>query len=148
MCVFVFLGSVLTEPSTPLFPCRPDDAPSLCSTPAPQSPGARLVRRVYAANLCDAHPCSRRLLLLLLPSTTPVSSRPPAVCKMKHIQLTDLESELNALDARGYSVLHYTCLHSLGALVPVLLERGADVNLRTGDGQVRKQKILLLQKKS
>ncbi|CAM9842184.1 unnamed protein product, partial [Laminaria digitata] len=50
-------------------------------------------------------------------------------------QLTDLESELNALDARGYSVLHYTCLHSLGALVAVLLERGADVNLRTGDGQ-------------
>lgn len=32
-------------------------------------------------------------------------------------------------------MLHYTCLHNLGALVPVLLERGADVNLRTGDGQ-------------
>ncbi|CAN0416368.1 unnamed protein product, partial [Scytosiphon promiscuus] len=50
-------------------------------------------------------------------------------------QLTDLESELNALDTRGYSVLHYTCLHSLGALVPVLVQRGADVNLRTGDGK-------------
>lgn len=50
------------------------------------------------------------------------------------MQLTDLESELNALDTRGLSVLHYTCLHSLSALVPVLLERGADVNLRTGDG--------------
>ncbi|CAN0154847.1 unnamed protein product, partial [Ectocarpus fasciculatus] len=48
---------------------------------------------------------------------------------------TDLESELNALDSRGYSVLHYTCLHNLGALVPVLVERGADVNLRTGDGK-------------
>lgn len=57
-------------------------------------------------------------------------------------QLTDLESELNALDTRGYSVLHYTCLHNLGALVPVLLERGADPNLRTGDGrkQVRVSK--------
>ncbi len=32
-------------------------------------------------------------------------------------------------------MLHYTCLHNLGALVPVLLDRGADVNLRTGDGQ-------------
>ncbi|CAM9863183.1 unnamed protein product, partial [Ectocarpus sp. 12 AP-2014] len=50
-------------------------------------------------------------------------------------QLTDLESELNALDSRGFSVLHYTCLHNLGALVPVLVERGADVNLRTGDGK-------------
>ncbi|CAN0490113.1 unnamed protein product, partial [Ectocarpus sp. 8 AP-2014] len=49
--------------------------------------------------------------------------------------LTDLESELNALDSRGFSVLHYTCLHNLGALVPVLVERGADVNLRTGDGK-------------
>lgn len=50
-------------------------------------------------------------------------------------KLTDLESELNALDARGFSVLHYTCLHSLSELVPVLLERGADVNLRTADGR-------------
>lgn len=55
--------------------------------------------------------------------------------KCRPVQLTDLESELNALDTRGYSVLHYTCLHNLGALVPVLLERGADPNLRTGDGQ-------------
>lgn len=52
-------------------------------------------------------------------------------------QLTNLESELNALDTRGYSVLHYTCLHNLGSLVPVLIDRGADVNLRTGDGQLQ-----------
>lgn len=51
------------------------------------------------------------------------------------VQLTDLESELNALDSRGFSVLHYTCLHNLSALVPILLDRGADVDLRTGDGQ-------------
>ncbi|CAN0466890.1 unnamed protein product, partial [Hapterophycus canaliculatus] len=51
------------------------------------------------------------------------------------LQLTDLGSKLNVLDTRGYSVLHYTCLHSLGALVPVLVDRGADVNLRTGDGK-------------
>lgn len=63
---------------------------------------------------------------------------------MQHMQLTDLESELNALDARGYSVLHYTCLHSLGALVPVLLERGADVNLRTGDGQVGRTRNMFI----
>lgn len=32
-------------------------------------------------------------------------------------------------------MLHYACLHNLGALVPVLLARGANPNLRTGDGQ-------------
>lgn len=60
-------------------------------------------------------------------------------CGPLSLQLTDLESELNALDSSGFSVLHYACLHGLGALVPVLLQRGADVNLRTGDGhkQVR-----------
>lgn len=57
------------------------------------------------------------------------------ISRPKMVQLTDLESELNALDSRGFSVLHYTCLHNLSALVPVLIERGADVNLRTGDGQ-------------
>lgn len=63
------------------------------------------------------------------------SVRRPNLAGNNYCQLTDLESELNALDTRGFSVLHYTCLHSLGALVPVLLQRGADVNLRTGDDQ-------------
>lgn len=82
-------------------------------------------RPVYLFSICSAPPPFTIALALAAPKKPTNTKR----------QLTDLESELNALDTRGYSVLHYTCLHNLGALVPVLLERGADPNLRTGDGQ-------------
>ncbi|CAM9659061.1 unnamed protein product, partial [Phaeothamnion confervicola] len=48
---------------------------------------------------------------------------------------SSLQEELNCPDDSGYSLLHYTCLYSLGTLVPVLLARGASVHQPSACGQ-------------
>lgn len=43
-------------------------------------------------------------------------------------------SELDSLDASGFSLLHYCCLFNLSGLVSRLIDRGADLNIRTKTG--------------
>jgi hypothetical protein len=45
----------------------------------------------------------------------------------------DLRIELDALDSSGLSLLHYCCLYNLTALVPLLLDRRADITQRTSE---------------
>ncbi len=46
----------------------------------------------------------------------------------------ELKAELDALDANGFSLLHYCCMYNVNTLVPVLLARGASVDQQSTDG--------------
>jgi hypothetical protein len=46
----------------------------------------------------------------------------------------DLKSELEAWDSNGFSILHYCCLYNAYSLIPVLLSKGIDINLKTRYG--------------
>ena len=43
-------------------------------------------------------------------------------------------AQFSELDAKGYNLLHYTCMYNYVALVPVLLAHGGDANSRTQHG--------------
>lgn len=42
----------------------------------------------------------------------------------------DLLAELDALDQAGYALLHYCCIYNLFTLVPILLAKGANIDVR------------------
>uniref|UniRef100_A0A3Q1GU11 Ankyrin repeat domain 22 n=1 Tax=Acanthochromis polyacanthus TaxID=80966 RepID=A0A3Q1GU11_9TELE len=71
-------------------------------------------------------------------------------------ELLESTADINAVDYKGNSALHYVCQRKSLRLVPLLLQRNADTNIRNNDGEtpldiavrLKFKKIELMLKKS
>uniref|UniRef100_A0A3P8SML3 Ankyrin repeat domain 22 n=1 Tax=Amphiprion percula TaxID=161767 RepID=A0A3P8SML3_AMPPE len=50
-------------------------------------------------------------------------------------ELLESRTDVNAVDYKGNSALHYVCQRKSLRLVPLLLQRNADTNIRNNDGE-------------
>ncbi|XP_076856347.1 ankyrin repeat domain-containing protein 22 isoform X2 [Brachyhypopomus gauderio] len=78
----------------------------------------------------------------------------------KHINLMNLvlssRVEIDAVDYKGNTALHYACLSKSHGIVPLLLERKADVSIKNNDNEtpldiaerLKFQKLIILLRKS
>lgn len=47
----------------------------------------------------------------------------------------DFKTELDSLDQSGFTLLHYCCLYNLQSLLPVLISKEVQVNIKSANGQ-------------